>query len=810
MVIMILLRQTLRRFARERGFTATVLLTLGLCLGANIAIYAVVDAVILRALPYKQSDRLVAVFNAYPGAGVDRAGTSLPNYYDRREAIEAFSHVSIVQGGSAIVGEEGSPRRVNRSRVSPEFFEALGVTLRGRTFTEDELIYENSGVAILTHGFWRSEFNEDPDVLGKQFIVDGYEVEVIGLLPAGFRYLSSEAQFYVPAASNEEDRQPDRRHSNNFGMIARLSDDASIASAQAEIDAFNAKQIEEDPYASLIKDAGYFTTVRSLHEDQILEIRPTLLLLQGGVFALLLIGGVNLVNLLLIRASGRSKELAVRQALGAGRHHIAREVVFETVLLGLGGGFLGCTLGWAGIHLLMTLGADQLPLGASIRFDGRIAAVALSAAVGVGVALAVPVIWFSLHRDLGHVLSSEGRTGTVSRVVQRMRHGFIVAQVALAFVLLLGAGLLGLSLGRALEVPPGFSADSVLTAGISLPWKHYSEPEQRLAFWERLLPAFENLPGVEQVGFSTSAPFGTNRNNNAIAVEGIDSGNGESIRAHFTMGVLGDYFKTMKIPLFEGRYLENGDSHREERVCVVDAEVARRYWKGESAIGRRLTNGPTFNEEEAFTVVGVVGTVKQTKLSETLAQGAVYFPYKYYGPLGGEWVVRSRLPSAVLAPALRKTVLELDALLPLENVETMQARIDDSLLMQRSPAILAGLFAGVALILASIGTYGVLAYSVNQRRREIGVRMALGAMPGQVRGLFLRLGGRLLLLGTVAGVIGGWLLERMMRSILFEVDRLPANLVLSVTFLMMLVVLAASLIPSHRASRLSPLEALRD
>lgn len=805
-----LARQTFRRFRRERGFVTTVLLTLGLCLGANIAIFAVVDAVLLRALPFPEPDRLVMVYNAYPGAGVERAGASIPNYFERREDLKAFSGLALYQDGSAIVGEEGAPRRVSQARVTPEFFEVLGVPLRGRTFTDEELTWENSSVAILTHGFWQSEFAGDPDVLGKKFIVNGYENEVIAVLPKGFRYLSEDAQFYTPAGSNAEDRTPRNRHSNNYGMIARLGPGVTLAEAQAEIDAFNEQQITTDPYAGLLRDAGYHTTVKGLHADTVEGVRTILLLLQAGVFSLLLIGGVNLVNLLLIRASGRAKEIAVRQALGAGRFHVMREVAAETVALAIVGGLFGCLLGFFGVRLLNVLGASELPLGTSIVFDLRIAAVALAGALVVGLALAVPVIWFSLHRDLGNVLNSESRTGTATRAAHRLRHGFIVVQIAGTFVLLIGAGLLGMSLRKALAVDPGFQAENLLTANISLPYKTYPEDEKRQAFVQRLITAYENIPGVTAIGTSTMMPFGNNNNNNATAVEGVERAAGESIRTHHYAAVAGDYFSALGVTLIEGRLLEEADQHREQRVCVVDAEVAQRYWPGESALGHRLTNGPEFNEEEAFTIVGVVRTVKQFDLSSAVDFGTIYVPYRDMSWMSFSVVVRSTLDPARLGPSLRESLLGIDGNLPLDDVRMMATRIDDSLAMKRSPALLAAIFAGVALLLAAIGTYGVLAYAVNQRRREIGVRMALGALPQQVRTLFLGMGGKLLVVGAVLGVVAGWFMEKGMQSVLYEIERLPLSLLGLVTALMLAVVFMASLIPSHRAARLSPMEALRD
>ena len=391
----------------------------------------------------------------------------------------------------------------------------------GRMWTDDEMIHEKSGVAVLTDTFWRSYFDADPEVLGKLFRVDGFDLTVLGVLPPEFRFLSRKAQFFTPASSSLDDRQPNQRHSNNYQMIARLKPGISVAAAQAEMDAFNEQLFADDPHAELVKAAGYTTLVRPLHKDHVRTVRPMLLMLQGGVLFLLLIGGVNLVNLLLVRASGRAKELAVRQALGASRRHVAREVLIETVLLGAVGGLLGIGVGVAGIQMLSALGTDQLPLGTTVAFDLRIALVALGGSVLAGVILAIPVVWFNLHGRLANVLHTESRSGTTTRAAQRIRHGFIIAQIALAFVLLSGAGLLGISLRRTLAADPGFVSDQVISAEIDLPWKNYQESEQRYAFVRRLLDEVRNLPGATQVGVSTSIPFGDNRNNNAILVERV-------------------------------------------------------------------------------------------------------------------------------------------------------------------------------------------------------------------------------------------------------------------------------------------------
>lgn len=805
------LRQTIRRLLREPGFAATVVLTLALCLGANIAIYAVVDAVLLRGLPYSEPDRLAVMINAYPGAGVERAGASLPNYLDRRQALKTFSSIAIFQNGFATVGDAGSPTRVARSRVSPEFFATLGVPLaKGRTFTEDEMWHQNSQVAILTDAYWRNHFGADPEVLGRTFVVDSQTVTVIGVIPPGFRYLSTEAQFYVPASSEADDRRPDRRHSNNCQLIGRLAPGASLQAAQAEVDAFNAEQAKDDPFASLVKGAGYRTSVVGLHADQVREVQGILWLLQAGVLALLLIGGVNLVNLLLIRASGRAKEVAVRQALGASAGTIAQGAVIEGLVLALAGGLLGVALGAGGIQLLAALGTDRLPFGGTIGFDLRVAAGAFAGTIATGLALAVPVIWFNHRAQLAPVLQAESRGGTTTRSAQRLRHAFIVAQVALAFVLLAGAGLLGVSLQRVLATQPGFVTDQVLTGHLSLPRKNYPETEQGLAFIERLLAGLKALPGVDAVGLNTTLPFSGDANNNATSIEGVEMKPGDTVRAHYTSGVAGDYWRAMGIPLIEGRWLEDADSHRELRVCVVDVDFARRYWPNGGALGRRIAISPTFEEKEALTIVGVVGNVKQTEMADVSALGAIYLPYRHHGSAQFSVALRSSLPAATLAPMVQKLVLSLDPQLPVNDLKPMQALLDESLVTRRSPAILAAIFAGVALVLASLGTYGVLAYAVNQRRREIGVRMALGALPQQVRSQFLGLGLRLLGAGLALGLVGAGVAGQAMRSQLFGVAPWHAGVLAATAAALAATVLGATLLPSHRAAQVSPLEALRD
>jgi predicted permease len=540
------------------------------------------------------------------------------------------------------------------------------------------------------------------------------------------------------------------------------------------------------------------------------SIRPTLWLMQAGVFFLLLIGAVNLINLLLIRASGRTKEMAIRQSMGASRTHVVRQVMTETVLLTAAGGSLGVVVGAWGTQLLQVLGANRLPLGAHIAFDGWLAGIGLISSVLLGVLVAVPIAWFNLGSHLANALQSESRTGTVSRAAQRLRHGFIVAQIALAFVLLAGAALLGLSLKKVMAVPPGFRADHVLAGECRLTWQLGRD---RAAIIDRLLEAVRQQPGIAAAGTITNIPLSGDSGKTAVTPKGYVPPAGQSLQGHYSYGVSGDYFAALGIPLREGRFLTSADSHRPERVCVVDEDFARRYWphggRG-GALGQRLAVGDESDEAKLFTVVGVVGTVKQAELTEAAGQGAVYLPSAHHGNAAGFFiVVRTSQSPEAFAETLRKLVRATQPEIAIDDIRSMDTRIEESLITRRSPALLAGIFAGVALLLAAIGTYGVLSYAVAQRTREIGIRMALGAQRAQIGSHFLSLGLRLLAAGTILGLIGAWMAGRAMQSVLFDVPALPVAALVGTAVVMAAVSLVACFIPARRAAKVDPMVALR-
>jgi predicted permease len=808
------LRYAARLLRKAPAFTVTALLTIALCLGANLTIFAVIDAILVRPLPFPEADRLVTTFNTYPNAGVERDGSSITNYYERRGALAALSSLSIYRYGTAIVGEPGSTVRDEITQVSPDFFSTLGIgPAIGRAFSDEEMNYQADRVVILSDDYWREHFNADPRILGRAVRIDSSTKTVIGVLPRGFHFLSSKSQLYLPLSSQPQQRTPLQRHSggNVIQMIARLKPGTTLAQAQSQLDAQNTALERDDPQAKMMADAGFRSLVVPLHADQVAAIRPILLLLQAAVLALFLIGMVNLVNLLLIRASGRSKEIAVRQALGAGGRHVATEILVETVLLTFTGGLLSLAVAAGGVRLVTALGADRLPLGAYIAFDWRLGMVALAAAIVLGVVLAWPIAWFHLRPHPGGALQAESRAVTTGRAAQTLRHSFIVAQLALGFVLLAGAGLLGLSLRRAMDVSPGFQPAHTLTGQISLVGNRYPSPAAGIAFADRLVGQLSQQPGVSAVGITNNIPFSGKNGKSAATAGGHVLRPGESPRGYYSYGVTGDYFQAMGLTLRAGRFLTAEDSHRNARTCVVDEDFARYNWPNATALGQRVFQDSSVGSEaEAFTVVGVVGRIKQAGLTDDTAQGAIYYPYIYRPDSNIFVVLRGRIGFAALKAGLQNEVRQIDPNLAVNEIESMDDRISASLLDRRSPAFLSAIFSGIALLLIALGTYGVLSYSVAQRRREIAIRMALGARPSEIQAHFLWLAFRLLVWGIILGFFGAWVTGQAIQAILFHVPAHSFTTLAGSAGVIALVALAACLLPAQRAARISPLQALAE
>ncbi|MCB1100574.1 MAG: ABC transporter permease [Verrucomicrobiae bacterium] len=807
------LKFAVRQLLKNPGFTAVAVLTLAIGIGASLAIFAVVDAILLRPLPLPESERLVTIYHEYAKSDMGRMGTSIPDLYDRRGKIEAFTSIGAYMSDSVVVGDAGAGRREEALRVSSDFLETVGVHPQmGQAFSEDQMTFQTHHVAILSNDYWKRQFDADPQVLGRRVRVNGFDKTIVAVLPAGFRFLSTQPQILLPLSSQVDHRGVERLHSNSdWGMIARLRDGATLAQAQAQMDALDAVIQPQFEWAKQVAEAGYRAMVVPLHADHVASIRPTLLLLQAGGCLLLLIAAVNLVNLLLVRASDRVKELGVRQSLGASRGHLLRQTLTESLMLSSAGGLAGLGLGAIGVRVLRVFGVEQLPLGLQVTLDGRGIVVAVVASMVFGAVVGLALTAFYLRSRLVDVLQAEGRGSTGSRGVQRLRHGFVAAQMALAFVLLVGAGLLSLSLKRTMEVSPGFQAERLLVGHLSLIHKNYLDGAVRQRFIERVVERVNALPGVSFAGLVSQTPVvGKGGASDSRVLSLLDQG-GELITP-YVYGIAGDYFRAMGIPLREGRYFDVAASSRDGRVCVVDEIFARRHWPDKGAVGQLIFDGPEVEpEEKPFTVIGVVGAVRQTDLTEPSKHGAVYFRLPEFpnGFDGLHLVARTAQSPERLGPTMVKALRDLEPEIPLNDVRAMESRIADTLVGRRSPALLARVFALTALLLAAVGTYGVLGVAVAQRRREIGLRMALGALPRQIGRQFLLLGLRLLAVGSAFGLLGAWLAGKAMQSQLFDVP--PIHMAtFGRTFLLLgAVALLACLLPALRASRVAPSEALR-
>ncbi len=806
------IRIAVRRLAKSPLFTATALGTLALCIGANLTIFAVVDALLIRPLPFTHADRLVTMFYVYPKLPSSSPGASLTNYYERKGKIPALSSIAAIDEIFSVVGEKGSTTIVPMGKVTPEFFGTLGVTpLIGRNFTEAETTYQTDHEAILSYEYWRAAYGADPGAIGRTIRMDGDAKKIVGVLPPHFRLPSFDAPVYMPFSSDEGERSVRSRHVTGRILIGRISEGSTLAAVQTQVDALDAALAPEFPDAKLVAEAGTHTVVTPLQAAYVDSVRPMLLLLQGAALVLLLIGCVNLVNLLLIRANNRSRELAIRQALGASRRQVVRDAMTETMTLTLAGAMLGLWAGYAGVSLLGRLGVDQLPLGAEIAFNGRLAVAALIGAVVIGAGVAVPISWFNLHGGLALALKSGTRGGTAGSGALRLRRAFIVAQIALAFVLLTGAGLLGISLKRAMAVSPGFVADHIITGQFNLTWNGYPQRDTLHNFFERLFEKTAELPGIGAVGATSALPVVGSGNGDVVTIPGYTPPRGETgILVHDQIGVAGDFFAAMGIPLVSGRFLRPVDATQMQMTCVVDETFARHYWPEGGAVGKEVyfgTNPPS--DAKYYTIVGVVGTVKQNGLTETEGRGTVYVPYsrvyfhQYY------LVARTSLAPEGVANTLVKAVRAADSEVPLTNLHPMQYLISDSLSTRRSPALMAGIFAASALLLATIGLYGVMAYTVAQRTREFGVRIALGAQKRNVLGLVLMEGARLAALGLGVGMGLSLILTRFMSSLLYDVEPNDPLAFAGVAAAITLVVGIACFLPAHRATTVDPLVALR-
>ena len=806
---------------KDKGFALTAVLTLGICIGANAAIFAIVNAVLLKPLPVPEPEQLVHMYNSYPGAGVsDRGSTGVPDYYDRVRETDVFQEQALYNTRGVTLGQEGNPQRVTAMVGTPSLLRLLQAQpLRGRLFVDEDGEIGKNHKAVLTYATWQRLFGGADDAIGKDVRINGEPYSVVGVLPAGFGFLDPEVVMWLPVAFTAEEKSDDSRHSNNWSYIGRLKPGATIQQARQQVDALNARNLERFPaFKEILINAGFHTVVVPLQEYLVRELRSTLYLLWGGVAFVLLIGAVNITNLMLVRSTARTRELATRHALGAGLGRIGRQLLTETVVLTLAGAALGLGLGYAGLRTLVAFGIEQTPQGTAIGMDASVIGYTAALALAIGVLIGLVPVLNLRHLNLGQAFREEGRSGTSGRKARATRRVLVTAQIAFAFMLLIGAGLMLASFRQILAVRPGFDPAQVLTGTISPPAARYESDASLIAFDNRLLERVRSLPGVEAAGLTSNLPLSGNYSDSVILAEGYVTKPGESLISPFQTRVSPGYFEAMKVSLVRGRYFTASDDERAPKVVIVDDRLAARFWGTSDPIGRRLwspdsagelTRGPG-PKSVFYTVVGVVASVRMTGLTEKPPVGAYYFPVAQDAARTVTLVTRSAGQSDALVSSIRRELAAIDPELPFYGVRAMQARVDASLVNRRTPMLLASLFGAIALLLAAVGLYGVLTYQVSQRRREIGIRMALGSDTGRIFTMVVREGLILVGIGLVTGVAGAFAIRRAMEAQLFGVGAMDPGVMAGVALVLGLVALLACAVPARRAARIDPLIALSE
>jgi putative ABC transport system permease protein len=794
---------------KHKAFTLAALTTLGLCIGANSAVFTILNTVVLRDLPFPEADRLVTMYNLYPGLGVaDRGANSVPDYLDRKKFTDMFEEVALFGNRGYDVGAEGSAQRISAEYVTPSYFRVLRTQpLLGRTFTDDEAVQGKDRVAILSEAFWGEMFARDPNVLGRDIRLSGVNHKIVGVMPGSYSVLNTDRKLWVPFALDPDQTKDDARHSDSYGMIARLNRGVALEAARQRIDAYNKAYIETSSLRSLLESAHYQTKIVGTKALMIRSVKESLYLLQAAVLLVLLIGCVNLANLMLVRTSSRIKELAVRFSLGAGRWRLSRQLLTESITISVLGGLLGIAIAFVCLRLFSYFGADQLPSGTSIEIDGRVLAFTLGMTVLTGLAFGSIPLLHLFKRDLMEVFRGNERMGTAGRQALSLRAALVVSQVSLAFVVLIASGLLTRSFMRLLAVDPGFRTEKIVTAQFSLPSNRYREDAQKRNFVESMLAKMRSIPGVKSSGITTYLPFSGKYNGSGIEIEGRQKAPGDTPPVPAINTIDSGYLPAMGIPILAGRNFAEGDGPDSLHVVMVDQFMAHKYWPKGDAIGAKIHDMDS--PKDNFTVIGIVGNVKTSDLAEQNPVGQLYFHYKQKAPDNMHIVIRGETDGIMLTSAMRRELSQTDPELSLYDTKAMPERMSQSLLNRQAAMVLCLVFAGLALLLSAIGIYGVLAYSVTQRTREIGIRMALGAETRDVLRLILGQGVKVTMIGLALGGVGAFFLTRAMSALLYEVKPHDPLVFLLTGGLLTAVALIASLIPSLRAVWIQPSEALR-
>jgi predicted permease len=808
-----------RLLAKERTFTLTVSATLAVCLGANAALFAIVDHVLLRPLPIPAADRIVITGNRYPRAGVDSGyGTSAADYVDRVRETDVFEEQALFKMANRAVDESGVPTRVPVMSVTPSFFRLAQVAPSlGRVFADDETEPGRDAKVLLSFALWQRQFAADPGAVGRDLRIDGRPHTIVGVMPKAFALVASDALLWTPLTLTAAERTT--HYNESWGYVARLKAGSSIERAQAEIDAINRANLDRFPrLRRVISDTGFHTVVDGLQDSLVKDIRPALHLMWGGALFVLLIGCLNVASLVLARARARTKELATRLALGAGPGRIARQLVTESLVLAAGSAAAGLAAGWIGLRALGRLNLQDLPRGADVQFDASTVAFTVAASGIIGLVLGVLPALAAVPTAPTAFLNDEQRSTTIGSGARRLRRGLVVAQVAFAFVLLIGAGLLFASFRRVLAIDPGFRSEHVLTASVYLPESRYREEPAARRFSEDVLARIRALPWVDVAGATDTIPFGSNHTNSLILAEGYQMSAGESFISPARVLASSGYFEAIHARLIAGRLFDGHDVATAPGVAIVDQTLAARFWPGVSAIGRRLYRPDDPNNllamtprTQTFTVVGVIAPMKLETLVDPRGQvGACYFPLAQQPARALTFAVRTDADPTMVSQAVRDAIHSVDRELPAFDLQPMERWTTKSLASRRTAMLLSLIFSAIALFLAAVGIYGVLAYLVAHRRKEIGIRLALGASARAAFALVMREGLVVTAIGLGLGAIGVAFLERALRSQLFGITVTDPVVLVVVTGLLASVAAMACAVPAWRASRIDPRVALSD
>ena len=803
------LKYALRGLWKSPGFTLIAIATLALCIGANSAIFSVVHAILLKPYPWPDSEKLVYVYNSYPLTGLQNAGVSIPDYLDRRAGVSAFADTAMFTNRSYNLASDSEPERIIGLRTTPSLFTTLQTdAARGRVFTDAEAQPGADHVVVLSHALWKNRFGANSAIIGQTIRLNTESYTVIGVMPESFYFPTPRVQAWVPFAFTPAEKTDDERGNEYSSSIARLKPGAALAAIQRDLDVIQARNAERlTDSREFYKTSGFGGRVTGFLEQNVANVRAMLWLVQAGVAAALLIGCANVASLLLARAVARERELAIRAALGAGRGRLMRLLLLESLLLFLGGGTLGLLVAWWGVDTLGSLGFSTLPRAFGVQLDLSVFAFTLFCALLTGLGFGALPAWSASRSDAAAALKEAGARGSAGKRTTFLRAALVVGEIALAVMLLSTAGLLVRSFEKLQQENPGFTAGGVITARLSLPDAKYDQPAKRIAFADATLTRLRALPGVKAVGLTDVLPFTGNNSQGSYSSPDIVVAPGAPSPHGQQRVVDPGYFKTLGLTLLRGRLFTEADTATTQKVCVIDRVLADRYWPGQDPIGKRIDRGS--DAPNLRIVIGVVAPIKFQSLEEDVKKETLYHPFAQNAGTNLILVVKTDGDPTLLTAAVREAVRSADPEQPVFDIRTMQQRMDEVAQSRRAPMLLLSLFSGVALLLAVLGVYGVLAFSVAQRTSEFGVRLALGATAGDIATLVLRQGARLVLLGVGAGLAAYLALSFIIGKLLYGIAATdPATLVLAPVVLA-LAALLASWLPARRATRVNPVEALR-